>query len=355
MFQYSRASAHMMSVCAVLTVAIAATGADASLIHFASQSENSTEGLGAYEGTIEYVPDVNNSTQGLLTINLINTTHVDIGGFITGFVFNIDSTDPDATASLTSYTHPFLGVTNHPAPPFGHSFTAGAALGGNWTGGGNPNPGIEVGATGTFVTLRIVEPQLGAYDESMAMQDVSENPASIERHRPTCITVLACLMLVMVAIAAVSAPASLMILFGGNGSPFKNTPIVIAMGKSEFYRQFCIATTFVGFGTTLWAAYIGWGLLQCLEVARRNAIWFAWYSILFTICASPIQYKFLYAPMEAERNMPPGMLLGPFLLGTAAAFASYFAILYFLKRPDVIIAFAKYSPTIDDPTGVSTV
>jgi hypothetical protein len=151
MFQYRRISAVLMSVCAVFTFAIATSTADASLISFVSQSQNSTEGLGAFEGTMEYVPDAINTTQGLLTIQLINTTHVDIGGFVTGFVFNIDSSDPDATASLTSATHPFIGVTNHPAEPFGNSFTAGAALSGNWGGNGDPSAGIAVGDTGTFI------------------------------------------------------------------------------------------------------------------------------------------------------------------------------------------------------------
>lgn len=137
--------------CALIVAASLTAGADASLIHFESQSAYSTEGLGSFEGTIEYASGVSGSSQGLLTINLSNTTSLDIGGTITGFVFNINSSDPQATASLTTGTHPFLGVTNHPAPPFGSSYDAGAALDGNWSGGGNPSPGIAIGETGMFV------------------------------------------------------------------------------------------------------------------------------------------------------------------------------------------------------------
>lgn len=138
-------------LCAVGAVAMFAAYADASLIEIEGQPQNSTENLGQFEGTISYVPDISATTLGVLTINLTNTTPASIGGFITGFVFNINSTDPNATASLVSATHPFEGVTDHMAPPFGHNFTAGAALGGNWSGGGNPNPGISVGNSGEFI------------------------------------------------------------------------------------------------------------------------------------------------------------------------------------------------------------
>lgn len=111
--------------------------------------EGSTEHLGEFTGSISYFADL--PEYGVLTITLTNTSNPSNGGKITGFVFNIDSSDPFASATLTSATHPFQGLTNHAAPPFGSSFAAGAALGGHWSGGGNPNPGIAVGQSGTFV------------------------------------------------------------------------------------------------------------------------------------------------------------------------------------------------------------
>lgn len=147
----TRRNSLIAPLCAVMAAIALAGDADASLIPFESQGSESTEGLGAFEGTIEYVSSSSGNSQGVLTVNLTNTTPLNIGGTITGFVFNIGSSDPQASATLTDATHPFLGVSNHMAPPFGMSFDAGAALGGNWTGGGNPNPGIAVGETGTFV------------------------------------------------------------------------------------------------------------------------------------------------------------------------------------------------------------
>jgi hypothetical protein len=144
------AKALCATLCAIIASAALTAGTHASFINIESNSEDSAEGLGSFTGIIEYVADSAIGTQGLLTINLTNTTPASIGGFITGFVFNIASSDPNATATLTSATHPFVGVTNHQAPPFGSSFTAGAALGGNWAGGGQPQLGIGIGSTGTF-------------------------------------------------------------------------------------------------------------------------------------------------------------------------------------------------------------
>ena len=85
------------------------------------------------------------------TIGATNTSAPANGGFITGFVFAIDSADDGAAGSLLpGASHPlFLNTGPQAAPPFG-GFDAGAALGGDWTGGGSPAGGIAVGATGDF-------------------------------------------------------------------------------------------------------------------------------------------------------------------------------------------------------------
>jgi hypothetical protein len=137
---------------ALAAAAMTATTAHASVIQIQSDGENSTEGNSSFVGSIGYDASANaEPSQGVLTISLTNTNDEDTGGFITGFVFNINSDDPSSMAVLTSAVPSFLGVQNHPAPPFGMSFRAGAALNGDWSGGGNPNGGIAPGETGTFV------------------------------------------------------------------------------------------------------------------------------------------------------------------------------------------------------------
>lgn len=118
------------------------------IIEIESDEDASTEGLGSFAGTLEYANDVFGGS-GTLIVSLTNTSDADNGGKITGFVFNIDSSDANAAASLTAASHDFDEIANANAAPFG-TFDAGAALGGNWLGGGSPNGGIGVGQSGSF-------------------------------------------------------------------------------------------------------------------------------------------------------------------------------------------------------------
>jgi len=134
----------MRTLCtAFAAVALFSSWAAAGTVSLTSNSAGSTSNLGAFTGTMTY-DDVST-----LTITLNNTTPAG-GGYITGFLFNIDGS---ATATLTpSPTGSFLNLTSGDldGSPFG-TFDAGAALGGNFLGGGSPNSGIAVGAGATFV------------------------------------------------------------------------------------------------------------------------------------------------------------------------------------------------------------
>jgi hypothetical protein len=121
----------------------------ADTIQIAADPSRSTEHLGNFTGFISYEFDVFDG--GLLTIELTNTSPLANGGFLTGFVFNINSVDPGAMAMLTnSPDFPLFQDTGvESASPFG-TYDAGAALGGNWSGGGSPAGGIGVLQTGAF-------------------------------------------------------------------------------------------------------------------------------------------------------------------------------------------------------------
>jgi len=111
---------------------------------------NSTEGLGDFTGTVEYTFTGGNT--GTLVVELTNTSNVANGGYLVAFVFNINSSDAGASATLSSTTDgDFLNITGSglEAPPFG-TYEAGAGLNGTFLGGGSPIPGIAVGATETF-------------------------------------------------------------------------------------------------------------------------------------------------------------------------------------------------------------
>lgn len=127
---------------AALALGLTATVASAGTVTtFDVTNGTPHNGLGTYNGTLEY------DDAGLLSVTLTNTSPLANGGFITGFLFNIDG---DASASYNPITgDTFQGVTNEDANPFGQ-FEFGAAIGGNWSGGGSPNSGIAVGDSRTF-------------------------------------------------------------------------------------------------------------------------------------------------------------------------------------------------------------
>jgi hypothetical protein len=118
----------------------------ASIVFVQADMDASEHGLGDFDGSIQY--DHLGGDDGLLTIELTNTSDVDNGGFLTGFAFNTG--DYTVALDLTSATHPFDYISPVNGQPYG-DFAHGAALGGNWQGGGNPFNGIAVGDTGTFV------------------------------------------------------------------------------------------------------------------------------------------------------------------------------------------------------------
>lgn len=140
---------------------------------FAGDTANSTEQLGNFTATLTYTPI--NSTSATLSLSLLNTSSVANGGFITGFVFN----NPQGlitNASITSSNFPtliLLGLSNNTisASPFG-GFDLGAAIGGNFLGGGSPNSGIGVGQTGAF-TYFLTGVNLNTSSETNFMNELS--------------------------------------------------------------------------------------------------------------------------------------------------------------------------------------
>ena len=83
----------------------AAAPALADVVHITSYAPASTEGLGAFTGTLSYTPT--GETTGTLTISLTNTSE-HAGGRITGFLLRVP--DPAAMAALSgpSQTHPLF-------------------------------------------------------------------------------------------------------------------------------------------------------------------------------------------------------------------------------------------------------
>ncbi len=131
---------------------LAAPAAQASWIAIDGNGAQSTSQLGNFSGKLTY--DALSATSATLTVQLTNTSNPANGGFITGFVFNNPGnalTGASLTASNANFV--LLGGPNFQnsinGAPFG-SFDMGAALGGNYLGGGSPLGGLAVGQNGTF-------------------------------------------------------------------------------------------------------------------------------------------------------------------------------------------------------------
>ena len=105
-----------------------------------------------FSGTLLYAANAA-GTAAMLTVDLLNTTSPEVGGFLTGFLMN----NPDATkitgisgyTTTTNFAQIPLSANGANGAPFG-DFDFGAALDANWEGGGNPSAGLAPGSIGSF-------------------------------------------------------------------------------------------------------------------------------------------------------------------------------------------------------------
>lgn len=139
-----------MILAAAAATALVGTTASAQVLTFTGDIAGSSERTGAnFSGQVEYVHLSGND--GRLTIDLTNDSPVAVGGFLTGFLFRaLGDNDPLGATLASSDPATFLNTGPTAAGSFG-SFDGGAALRGDWHGGGTPSFGLAVGASGRFV------------------------------------------------------------------------------------------------------------------------------------------------------------------------------------------------------------
>jgi hypothetical protein len=172
-------------VCAATAaVGVLAGGAGAAIVPITSNSSLSTEGLGAFTGTLDY--SFLGGTTGKLDVTLTNTTAAATGGYITAFMFRPPEELGAFGCTLTASD--FAAMTNIPAgasgSPFPGSWIGGAGTGGSWLAGGAPGGGIGVGQTGTFsFTITGANASLLTSDSFVSGDLVSDPYAFIVRFR----------------------------------------------------------------------------------------------------------------------------------------------------------------------------
>ena len=138
-------------IVALVGVAILAAPAYAT-ISFIGNTSNASESppTGAtFSADLTY--SFSSSIAATLTIDITNTTPAPIGGRLTAFVLNNPGDNiTGSTLSTAPATWTQLGLGDVSGAPFGH-FDLGASSTGDFEGGGNPNTGLAVGETGSFV------------------------------------------------------------------------------------------------------------------------------------------------------------------------------------------------------------
>lgn len=109
-------------------------------------------GLGSYTGSIEYFPDISGVAR--LELTLTNTSPAANGGYLVAVALNNPGnvlTGVTLSSAPVNFnivgTAPFQGGIN--VQPFGAA-DFGASSASSWIGGGSPNGGIPVGASGTW-------------------------------------------------------------------------------------------------------------------------------------------------------------------------------------------------------------
>lgn len=152
-----------------LALGLLAGVSNANILAFSGDTTASTEGTGSnFAGTLDY--SFNGGNSGTLVVSLTNTTPVSVGGYLTAFAFNVDSSDNSSTIALSNTTDAdFLNAQSVNAMPFGHDFKGGAGLGGVFQGGGAPQPGIAIGVTETF-TFNITAIDANALTEASFLE-----------------------------------------------------------------------------------------------------------------------------------------------------------------------------------------
>lgn len=122
---------------------------------------------GMFEGTLDY--SATNANMSTVDITLTNTTPDLLGGYITGFVFNIPDGAAVSLATLAS-TNAYFTLLGAPSfddgvggEPYG-LFDIGAALGGDFEGGGSPTYGIVAGGGTAMFTFHLTGTDLDTID-----------------------------------------------------------------------------------------------------------------------------------------------------------------------------------------------
>jgi hypothetical protein len=153
------------------------------------QSTTGLEGLGSYNGSMQWSYAGGAATRGFLTVSITNTSS--IAGFLTAFAFNGPSTGFTYGLQTPSAPGEFFQRIGGGANPAGSisaspwsNYLVGASTSNSWLGGGNPNRGLAVGETGSFTfTVDATASALATLDVLSFWSANGNSPAFAARFR----------------------------------------------------------------------------------------------------------------------------------------------------------------------------
>lgn len=170
------------------------------------ESGSSEWGLGSFTGDLLYDP-----TTGILNLTLENTSDPANEGYLTGVVLN----NPGGIDGIVFSDSDFDLIEDVAASPYG-TFDFGAALGGNFLGGGNPKAGVGVGQSKTF-EFAFTGPGIGGLTDQSFINAFSSGGSQGDQFMLTRFQGFADGGSDKVPAAAIPEPATIALLFGGLG------------------------------------------------------------------------------------------------------------------------------------------
>lgn len=126
---------------------------DTSIAVLAPNTDLSTERLCSFSGMISCTHVAINAVQML--VSLTNTSDVERGGYLTGFMFRLPRELGGFVVTLLRSSHPGMSriMPGTGAAPFAGSWQGGVGTGGEWQEGGTPTAGVAPGDTGAWAFL----------------------------------------------------------------------------------------------------------------------------------------------------------------------------------------------------------
>ena len=158
--------------------------------------------------------------------------------------------------------------------------------------------------------------------------------------RPTSVTVLAIIGIILGGLGALCSPFGLIFYFVQVGPP---NPVIEATRADPAWFGYTIGSTALGWVISVILLAGSIGSLMLKEWARKAMLAYAWVAIVMTPISFLVNLFWLGPKMKAAMVNQPGAALGQ-AIGMFAPFIALIlpiCILYFLTRPHVKAAFAE--------------